>query len=129
MYPGVPEMLRDIARAGARAFVATGKPLVYASRIIEHFALEHHFAAVYGSELGGRFDDKAELIAHLLATESIPAARAVMVGDRAGDVIAARANGVRSIGVLWGFGSEAELRDAGADTLCAAPGELMSCLR
>lgn len=51
-----------------------------------------------------------------------------MVGDRAGDIVAARANGVRSIGVLWGYGSRAELLDAGADGLCGAPGELASCL-
>ena len=61
-------------------------------------------------------------------TEKIPAETAVMIGDRAVDMIAARANGARSIGVLWGYGSEAELVDADADILCAAPGELASCL-
>ena len=58
----------------------------------------------------------------------VAAERAVMIGDRAGDIVAARANRVRSIGVLWGYGSESELTGAGAGSLCASPGELASCL-
>jgi len=54
--------------------------------------------------------------------------RAVMIGDRAGDIVGARANGIRSIGVLWGYGSETELTDAGADGLCGTPAELAACL-
>jgi phosphoglycolate phosphatase len=37
---------------------------------------------------------------------------------------AARANGVRAIGVLWGYGSREELLAAGADTLCETPERL-----
>lgn len=76
----------------------------------------------------GRLDDKADLLAHLLATEDVSPERAVMIGDRAGDVVSARANRVRSIGVLWGYGSESELRDAGADGLCGTPAELAANL-
>ncbi len=95
---------------------------------MHHLGLDHYFAGVYGPELEGRFDDEIDLLAHLLATEGISAERAVMIGDRAGDIVAARANRVRSIGVLWGYGSESELADAGADGLCASPSELASCL-
>ena len=51
-----------------------------------------------------------------------------MIGDRAGDIVIARANRVRSIGVLWGYGSESELGAAGADGLCATPDDLTACL-
>src|SRR3982750_2350305 len=47
------------------------KPTIYAERIVKHFGLDHYFARVYGAELDGRFDDKAELLAHLLASEGI----------------------------------------------------------
>ena len=53
---------------------------------------------------------------------------AVMVGDRAVDILAAKANQIRSIGVLWGYGSETELAAAGADRLCAARSDLAVCL-
>jgi phosphoglycolate phosphatase len=51
-----------------------------------------------------------------------------MIGDRAGDVVSARANGIRSIGVLWGYGSESELEGAGADVVCRSPADLPACL-
>jgi phosphoglycolate phosphatase len=129
VYDGVPDMLRQAAALAQGVFVATSKPTVYAERIVERFGLARHIARVYGSELDGRFEDKGDLIAHLLDTEGIPPRAAVMVGDRAVDIAGARANGLRSIGALWGFGAEGELADAGADLLCPAPGELGACVR
>lgn len=128
VYDGVTEMLDRVRAAASTSYVATLKPKTYADRIVRHLGLDRYFAGVYGPELEGRFDDKVDLLAHLLATEKIPPAVAVMVGDRAGDIVAARANGVRSIGVLWGYGSEAELVEAGADGLCRAPEDLVRCL-
>jgi phosphoglycolate phosphatase len=124
VYEGVPAMLDTIGRLDCAAYVATSKPAVYAERIVRHFKLGHHFRKVYGAELDGRWDDKAELLAHLLATEGVEPSASVMVGDRAADIIAAKANEVRSIGVLWGYGSEAELTLAGADMLCRTPSEV-----
>ena len=128
VYPGVPEMLDAARRLAPAAFVATSKAAVYAERIVKHFGLAHHFARVYGSELAGRFDDKSELLPHLLAAEGIAPGAAVMIGDRAVDVLAARAAGVPSVGVLWGYGTAAELAEAGADLVCASPAELPACL-
>ena len=124
IYAGVPAMLDSVGHVARAAYVATSKPAVYAERIVSHFQLGHHFRKVYGAELDGRRDDKAELLAHLLATEGVEPSASVMVGDRSADIIAAKANEVRSIGVLWGYGSEEELTDAGADMLCRTPSEL-----
>ena len=112
VYDGVAQMLDHVRLITPALFVATLKPKVYADRIVRHLGLDRYFAGVYGPELEGRFDDKIDLLAHLVATEGISAERAVMIGDRAGDIVAARANRVRSVGVLWGYGSEAELADA-----------------
>ena len=54
---------------------------VYAERIVSHLRLGHHFRKVYGAELDGRWDDKAELLAYLLATEGVRPSASVMVGD------------------------------------------------
>ena len=69
-YPGIDEALTRLRAAGARLFVCTAKPQVYAERIVAHFGFDAHFAAVYGADLAGRYDDKAELLAHLLAREA-----------------------------------------------------------
>ena len=59
-----------------------------------------------------------------MARESVEPKAAVMIGDRAADVRAAKASGVRSIGVLWGYGDLAELTAAGATRTAARPAEL-----
>jgi phosphoglycolate phosphatase len=128
VYHGVPEMLEAVRGHASPLFVATAKPREYAERIVKHFGLDRHFARIYGADLGGRFDDKADLLAHLLAEEGVRPDGAVMVGDRGSDMIAARANGVRAIGILWGYGSEAELVEAGAARLCSTPAQLARCL-
>jgi phosphoglycolate phosphatase len=128
VYDGIPRMLDELGAVTSRRFVATAKPMAFAARIVERFGLAPYFAGVYGPDLDGRLDDKADLIAHLLKAEGLAADTTVMIGDRATDIAAARANNLRSVGVLWGYGSVEELREAGADLLCASPADLESCL-
>ncbi|MGH7306455.1 MAG: HAD hydrolase-like protein, partial [Candidatus Rokuibacteriota bacterium] len=104
------------------------KPKLYADRIVSRLGLEPYFAGIYGPELAERSADKIDLLADLLATERILPERAVMIGDRAVDIVSARAHRVRSIGVLWGYGSESELIEAGPDGLCGTPAELAAWL-
>jgi len=124
VYPGIPAALQALKDAGVALFVATSKPLVYAQRIIRHFGLDGYFGAVYGSEFDGTLSNKSELIAHILKAESLSPAATSMVGDRSHDVVGANANGVRPVGVLWGYGSRAELTAAGASVLCEQPATL-----
>ena len=124
VYEGIPAVLAELRAQGRRLFVATAKPRVFAERIVRHFALDRYFAGVYGPDLDGHLDEKSDLLAHLLASEKLEAAGVVMVGDRYTDVAAARTHGLRSIGALWGYGTRAELTEAGADALCATPAEL-----
>ena len=128
VYDGIHGMLECVQTSSTALFVATSKPAVYAARVVEHCGLAGHFSGVFGPELDGRFDDKAKLLRHLLTTVNLDGEDAIMVGDRAVDILAAKANRMRSIGVLWGYGSQSELRDAAPDRLCATPIEVVSCL-
>ena len=121
LYPNIREVLAQARSDGHRIFLATSKPHVYARQILAHFGLAEYFDSAHGSELDGRNDDKAELIAHLLQTEGLDPAACLMFGDRKHDVIGARKNGVRAVGVTWGYGSASELREAGAIALCNEP--------
>jgi phosphoglycolate phosphatase len=121
VYDGIEESLAALRRAGCRLIVATSKPHVFAKPILRDKGLAEHFTAIHGSELDGRNDDKGELIAHILKTERVDPAQAIMVGDRKFDCAGAQKNGLRSIGVTWGYGSMTELRDAGASALCSQP--------
>jgi len=128
VYDGIAEALRTLAERGATLYVATSKPRVYAERIVRHFGLDAHFAAIHGCELDGTREDKRELLAHLLPHHGVSAAHAAMIGDRGADMVAARHHGVRAVGALWGYGTREELEQAGAQSLCARPSELAAHL-
>jgi len=128
VYPGIPEGLAALARAGWRLFVVTSKPTAFARPILQHFDLVHHFSGIYGSELSGERSDKGNLISYVLEAEHIPAEQAAMIGDRSHDVIGARANKVRAIGALWGYGTHEELAEAQADRIYATVPEMFSDL-
>ncbi|MBR0849551.1 HAD family hydrolase [Bradyrhizobium diazoefficiens] len=124
-YAGITETLSSLAATSERMFVATSKPAVYASRIVEHFGLKQYFERVFGSELDGTRVDKRDLLRYALDEAKVDPRSAIMIGDRSHDVVGARTNGMTAIGVLYGYGSEAELRDAGAHHICAAHPELV----
>ncbi|MBW7969075.1 HAD family hydrolase [Bradyrhizobium sp. BR 10289] len=124
-YAGIMETLATIAATNQRMFVATSKPSVYATRIVDHFGLKPYFERVFGSELDGTRVDKRDLLRYALDEAKVDASKAIMIGDRSHDVVGARTNGMTAIGVLYGYGSEAELRDAGAHHICAAHPELL----
>ena len=124
VYDGVPEALDALKGGGARLILCTSKPRVYATRILDRFGLAAYFDAAYGAELDGRFDDKGDLIAHILAEEGLAPEACAMWGDRKHDVIGAGRHPIPTIGALWGYGGEAELRAAGAAVLCARPEEV-----
>lgn len=126
VYDGIADAFAALAAGGTRMFVCTSKPEVYARRIVTLFGFSEHLAGVYGVDLAGRLDDKVKLLAHLVATENLDPARAIMIGDRAHDIRAARMNGTRSAGVLWGYGSREEL--AAADVIVTVPAELPQVL-
>lgn len=126
-YAGIHDALETITLGGHRCFVATTKPHVFARRIVEHFGMTGYFVDVYGSELDGTRTDKTELLAWARAGSG-SAAECVMIGDRYHDMVGARNNAFRAIGVTWGYGSPEELRDAGAIALAASPTELPALL-
>jgi phosphoglycolate phosphatase len=94
------DTLTTLAATTPRMFVATSKPAVYATRIVEHFGLKPYFERVFGSELDGTRVDKRDLLRYALDEARVDPASAIMIGDRSHDVVGARTNGMTAIGVL-----------------------------
>ena len=115
VYEGIPELLKRLKEAGNRLMVATSKPEIFAGKILKHFDLDQWFEFVGGADLEETRVEKADVIRYVLEREHLAFSdHIVMVGDRSHDVLGAKANGIPTVGVLFGFGSEAELKDAGA---------------
>ncbi|MEB6678684.1 HAD-IA family hydrolase [Acinetobacter lwoffii] len=112
VFEGVAETLAELKRRGYRLFVATAKPTVYAKQILEHFDLAQYFTDIHGSELNGDRTNKTELIQYILAQQQLQADQCMMVGDREHDIFGARHNGIETIAVSYGYGSQEELEVA-----------------
>lgn len=112
LFADVPDTLKQLQEKGYRLFLATAKPEVYAKQILEHFNLLQYFEYPYGSELNGERTNKADLIAYILEKEQLKAEECLMVGDREHDIFGARKNGIETIAVEYGYGSQAELDEA-----------------
>lgn len=128
LYPDSVPALQSISAAGFGIILATSKPRVYATRILDHFALARFFHAVHGSELDGRMTDKGELIAHILAAEKLDPGATLIVGDRSHDIIGGKKNGITTAAVTYGYGSIDEITAAGPDLVFAALPDLAGFL-
>jgi phosphoglycolate phosphatase len=128
VYDGIGEVLTTLRQSGHRLFVATSKAHVFADRIIDHFGLRPHFSCVFGAELDGTRSDKSHLLTHALKETGVDPAKSLMIGDRSHDMVGAGNNGIKGIGVLYGYGSRDELISAGAMHVCATPAEILGCV-
>ena len=108
VYDGIEEALPALARRRP-CYVCTSKPEIFARRIVTLFGLSHVLRRVYGADLAGALDDKARLFAHAARSEGVDPEAAIMIGDRAHDVRAARMNGAtrhrRSLGLRLARGA------------------------
>jgi phosphoglycolate phosphatase len=122
-YPGVGELLQKLKNEGCRLFVATSKPEGMSVEILEKFGLAHYFEKICGATLDGSRSHKADVIAYLLGQVD-GVENVVMVGDTAFDVIGAKAHGIPTIGVSWGYGKVSDMTDAGAVSIANSMEEL-----
>lgn len=116
VYPKIPQVLQTLLDKGKKLVVATSKPEEYSVRIIEYFGLSKYFECVCGSCMDESRSKKDEVIAYALKRCKIKdKTKVLMIGDRFHDIEGAKKNGIKACGVLYGYGSEQELKNAGAD--------------
>ncbi len=121
VYEGMEELLIGLKKAGRKLYVATSKPEEFAQKILEHFHLSDYFDAICGATMDGSRSSKEEVILYTMDRNGITEKeKIVMVGDREHDIIGAKAAGIASIGVLYGFGSREEFLEAGADAIAGS---------
>lgn len=136
MYEGIDKMLAALKKNGKMLAIASSKPTPLVIRVLEYFHLKEYFDYIVGSELDGRRSKKEEVVEEALRL-MVPASlsaqerkeRVAMVGDRKFDVEGARAFGLTSVGVSFGYAPEGELEAAGADYIVDTVSELEGLLR
>ena len=117
VYDGVMEMLKTLKEAGLTIVMATSKPEKFAKMIAEHFGFAKYFDLIGGACMDGARTKKQEVIQYVLEQ--------CKEKDRCYDMEGANREGIRAIGVLYGYGSKEELEEAGADGLAETPEEVV----
>lgn len=126
VYEGIPGMLEELKKRGVTVALATSKPYEFSVEILRHFGLSGYFDHVGAATMDGRISKKEDVISNLLGQLNYEnKASVLMVGDRYHDIEGAKANGLHSAGVLWGYGTEEELQKAGAEYLFARPEDIL----
>jgi phosphoglycolate phosphatase len=128
VYEGIPDQLATLKSMGYVLCLATAKPTISAISILEYFELRQHFSYEFGSNLDGSLSDKSALLKHALDVTGIDPKDSLMIGDREYDILGAKSNLIKSIGVSYGYGSKNELKEAHADFLIETPVELVGAV-
>ena len=120
VYEGIPELLRDLKKAGYRLGVATSKPEVFTLQILEHFGILDVFDAIAGCSLEKEGETKADMIRLVMQRLGLTDAdkpQILMIGDRKHDILGAQECGIACAGVEYGFAPEGELEQYGANPI------------
>jgi len=120
LYPEIKDILHTLNKKHDTLYIATTKKPEIAQAVADYFVISHYFKDILGC---GSKRKKVELIKEIKEKENCQDIS--MIGDRYIDMVAGKMTGCFCVGVLWGFGSEKELKDSGADILLSNPKELL----
>lgn len=123
-YPGIAELLDTLATRGIQMAILSNKPDELTQEVVRVLLPKWNFAAIAGARetIPKKPDPAGALrIANLLDLEP---ADFLYLGDTNTDMQTARAARMFAIGALWGFRTEDELKEHGAQALLTVPMEL-----
>ena len=124
VYEGIPNALDILKNAGMKIYLATSKPQIFAKKILDYQSLSKYFISVYGSELDGKHSDKGELIDYILRSEKLALSETIMIGDRHHDIIGGQENGIYTVLVTYGYGSDDDLNTSKPEFVFNNPAEI-----
>ena len=130
MYEGVLELMESLKQKGYKIALATSKPEIYATRVVENKGILKYIDYVGAATTDEKTRaTKEAVIEYVLGLcDEGDRSKILMVGDRHFDINGAKAYGLDSVGVTFGYGSYEELSEAGADYIVNSMQELDSLL-
>ena len=127
-YPGIIDLLGELAKAGVSMAVASNKYQAATEKIISHYFPKIPWVAVEGQREGIPVKPDPSVVFCILASAKVSKAETIYVGDSGVDMETARRACVDSVGVTWGFRSRQELIDYNAGRIVDTADEILSLI-
>jgi len=109
------QQLLDTARNRYPLTVVSARDALTTSRFLHQFSLQDHFVEVVTSQTCEHTKPFADPILFAAERMQVAPESCLMIGDTTVDILAGKRAGAQAVGLLCGFGTEKELRRAGAD--------------
>lgn len=127
-YDKIPKLLSDLKKDGVKIGILSNKPDEAVQGVAKHF-LSGLYDLVSGSKEGVALKPDPEAAKMMLSTLGAHPSESFFAGDSSVDILTGRAAGLHTIGVNWGFRTNKELRDAGAEYTVDSPDEIYSIIK
>ncbi len=115
IYPGIEELLKTLKSNDIEIAVASNKFQEGTRKLVTSLFPRFQFRAVLGQRVGIPLKPNPQIIREIMQISSYAADSVLYVGDSGIDIQTAKAAGVESVGVTWGFRTREELEECGAD--------------
>ena len=125
VYEGIEECLKRLKDAGKKIMVATSKPEVFAKMVLEKFGIAKYFDFIAGATIDEKTrSNKIEIMQYAFDSCGVLPKDVIMVGDRLFDIEGAKHFGMECIAVLYGYGSQEEFEQYGAEYIVSTPSQV-----
>lgn len=118
LYSDVHQVLQTLFDAGFKLAVVTNKPYRFTLPLLEAFKINGFFSLVLGGDSLSKMKPDPLPLQHLLKEWQLDKAELLMVGDSKNDILAAKAAGIASIGLTYGYNYGEDIGLAGPDAVC-----------
>ncbi|MEY5042480.1 MAG: hypothetical protein RLZZ414_2044 [Bacteroidota bacterium] len=117
LYENVASTLQNLNQSNHTLALATAKPTYFAKIVLQHFNILELFEIVVGSHLSGKRTDKKEIIYEVADQLGWKTnyQNTFMIGDRASDILGGKHHKLKTVGVLYGYGTQKEINDSKPD--------------
>ncbi len=128
IYPGIMWLFGELKKRDIEVAVASNKFQNGVRKLVTSFFPNIHFEAVLGQRPDVPLKPHPQIIRDIMQITSYAADKILYVGDSGIDMETAKAAGVESVGVTWGFRSREELVESGADHIIDSPKEILKLI-
>lgn len=127
-YDGIVELLPRLAANGVKMAVLSNKFQAGTEKLIRRFFPDTEFLAVFGQRDGIPLKPDPHSDLEIVAMAGVGPDKALHIGDSSVDIATAKAAGIRSVGVTWGFCPREEVVAAGADFVADSVSDILCAI-